>query len=225
MTAVFFKGSGTWFDIENGDLLYPLIEESRSYFSLPPVQSISGIFSISEEDANAYMHTQNLEHVRELFPSLQEQTDNAFLKLVQDGIFTNDDIKRCKFKLKKIRKPTVRSRMEGYKPILVIANNKESYSEDPSKEDPLKRLTKQHRSRSELTLLIRAFLSCEKTFIGDPEPMPALQAWIKITQKDFHDKEQLIESITEKNIPEITLKSGEKAGKQKFCKYYNAQFK
>ena len=102
MTDVFFKGSGTWFNRENGDLIYPLIDEALTYYSLPPVHQISGTFSISDEDAEAYKHTSNLDHVRKLFPN--NNPDSAFLKMVDDGIFSIKSIEQYFFKLPRKRK-------------------------------------------------------------------------------------------------------------------------
>jgi hypothetical protein len=94
MINVFFSGSGTWFDKNNGNLIYPVVDESRSYFSLPPRHMISGIFSITHEDAEIYRFTNNLDHVRKLFP--KKHPDSAFLKMVNEGVFINEDIQSIK---------------------------------------------------------------------------------------------------------------------------------
>jgi len=226
MLNVFFSGSGTWFDKNDGNLLYPLIDKTRPshsfFYSFPPVHSINGIFSINDEDSKIYTHTGNLDHIRKLYPNTQP--DSAFLKMVTEGILLNKDINHCFFKLPRKRKKTNGSRVERNKLILVIANEKTTTQTNSKKKPENKVLKDRYAGKSDLTNLIHTFLESIDIYPGDPRPFDSGIAWNKITL-EYKDEDNLILSIAE-DKRSIFLNSVEKKeiDLPYFRKSYNAQF-
>jgi len=122
---VYFNGSGTWFDKRDGSLIYPQSDEKCSYFSFPPRHQLFGVFSINnEEDILTYEHTGNFDHVSKLLPN--DHLNSAFLKMVDDDVFSKTDIDHYFFQLPRKRKNKKNQRFERKENVLVIANKGES---------------------------------------------------------------------------------------------------
>jgi len=118
---VYFSGSGTWFDKRDGSLIYPKNDKKSSHFSFPPRHQLFGVFSINnEEDILTYKHTGNFDHVSKLVPN--DHVNSAFLKMVDDGIFSKFDIEHYFFKLPRKLKSKTSQRFERKENVLVIAN-------------------------------------------------------------------------------------------------------
>jgi|GEM_PF-4824120 len=120
MVDVFFDGSGTWFNKDDGSLMYPS-SASGSLFSYPPVCAVYGVFSLTDKDIEKYRYTNSLDHVRKLLPS--KHADSAFQKMVNNGIFSDEDAEHCFFKLPRKRKDSDKSRFVRRNNILVILND------------------------------------------------------------------------------------------------------
>lgn len=121
MINVSFKGAGTWFNKDNGNLVYPSHDGTGSFFQFPPVYQTSGIFLLNDEDVETYRHTKNFDHVRELLPS-KDHENSAFLKMVNEGIFTVEDADHLYFKLPRKRKAPAKSKFVTQPDVLVIEN-------------------------------------------------------------------------------------------------------